>query len=70
MTGARTWSFDVTVSTHDDLHAGVIELALYGAGHRHHRVVVAAAGYPEALDTAYALAARPGREVTGLYLRI
>lgn len=48
------FSFDVTVSTHDLLKAGVTEARIPGSRHRHHRVVVEA----EDRDTAALIAAQ------------
>jgi hypothetical protein len=36
------FSFDVTVSTHNLLKAGVTEARIYGSPYNHHRIVVAA----------------------------
>jgi hypothetical protein len=44
----EVWSFDVTVSTHNLLREGVVEAVMLN-GERHHRVVVAADSYAEAL---------------------
>lgn len=66
----KSWSFDVTVSTHDDLKRGVTELRRCGSQYPWRRVTVSGATHTEAFLTAYAMSARPPYEVTGMYLRI
>lgn len=55
------YSFDVTVSTHDLLKAGVVAARLPGSSERHHRIVVAA----ESRNEAALLAAQMARRVDG-----
>lgn len=64
------YSFDVTVSTHDDLKRGVTELKVKGSQHRWHRIVVWADDGGEAFHTAFAMLYVQGWYVTGIYDRI
>lgn len=63
------WSFDVTVSTHDLLKAGVTAGRFAGAPVNHHRIVVAADTRDEAALIAAQMAACHG-VCTGVYDRI
>lgn len=65
----KVFSFDVTVSTHDDLKRGVIAKRLYGSPNNHHRIVVAAETRNAAALDASAMALQHGY-LTGLYDRI
>ncbi len=40
-------SFDVTVSSHDDLKKGIVAKKVHGSQHAHHRVVISADYSPE-----------------------
>ena len=65
----KMWPFDVTVSSHDMLKAGVTAARLPGGSERHHRVVVAAGSRDEAALIAAQMASC--QEVcTGVYDRI
>ena len=64
------YSFDVTVSTHDDLKRGVAALHVLGAQHPWHRIVVAADNHSEAFHTAFAMLYVQGWYPTGIYDRI
>lgn len=44
----NTYSFDVEVSTHELLKAGVLAGRFFGSPAHHHRVVVAATSFTEA----------------------
>lgn len=57
------WEFDVGVSTHELLRAGVVV-------HHYRRVTMLADGYSEASLTAYCLAAVDGVQVTELLWRL
>lgn len=63
------WAFDVTVSTHDLLQAGVTAARLPGSQERHHRVVIAAESHGEASLLAAQMASCQG-VCTGVYDRI
>jgi hypothetical protein len=63
------WSFDVTVSTHDLLKAGVVAARLWGSQERHHRIVVAADSRNEAALIAAQMASCTAT-CTGVYDRI
>ena len=65
-------SVDVTLSTHALLRQGITEARIPGSPHHHHRVVVDADSYTEALLTAAHMAhtTHPHAMVTGTYLRI
>jgi hypothetical protein len=63
------YSFDVTVSTHDLLKAGVIAARLWGSQERHHRIVVVAESRNEAALLAAQMASIHG-VCTGVYDRI
>lgn len=52
------------------MHSGITELRRFGQQASHRRVVVSAVDYDDAVDMAYAMASRPGYEVTGVYVRI
>lgn len=62
------YSFDVTVSTHDNLKRGVIAMGL--PPYDHHRVVVAADSHTEAFNVAFAMLYVRGYYVTGIYDRV
>lgn len=64
-----SYSFDVTVSTHDLLRAGVVAARLPGCPEDHHRVVVAAGSRNEAALIAAQMASCHG-VCTGVYDRI
>lgn len=66
---SRVYSFDVTVSTHDLLRAGVTAGRLRGSQERHHRIVVAAGTRNEAALIAAQMASQHGT-CTGVYDRI
>jgi hypothetical protein len=63
------YSFDVTISTHDLLKAGVTEARLWGSPEHHHRVVVDAPTRNEAALTAAQMVSCHGI-YTGVYDRI
>lgn len=63
------WSFDVTVSTHDLLRAGVTEARLPGSQEHHHRIVIAADSHAEASLLAAQMAGCHAM-CTGVFLRI
>lgn len=44
----ETFSFDIEVSTHDDLKAGRTAIRIQGSQHTHHRVTVSADNITEA----------------------
>lgn len=61
-------SFDVTMSTHDNLKRGIIAMGL--PPYDHHRIVVVAENHTEAFEIAFAMAHVRGYYVTGVYDRI
>jgi hypothetical protein len=63
------YSFDVTVSTHDLLKAGVVTARLPGSPERHHRIVVAADTRNEAALIAAQMTSWWG-VCTGVYDRV
>ena len=65
-------SIDVTMSTHALLRKGITEARLPGSPHHHHRIVVEADTYTEALITAAHMAhtTHGHAMVTGTFLRI
>jgi hypothetical protein len=62
------FSFDVTVSTHNNLKNGIVAMGL--PPYDHHRVVVAADTHTEAFEIAFAMPFVRGYYVTGVYDRI
>jgi hypothetical protein len=64
-----TYSFDVTVSTHDLLKGGVVAARIVGSQDRHHRIVIAAESRNEAALLAAQMASCHG-VCTGIYDRI
>ena len=65
-----TFSFDVTVSTHDDLKDGIIAKKVHGSQHAHHRIVVCADDPTEAQLIAAQMAHCTSGYVTGAFHRI
>lgn len=66
----KVHSFDVTVSTHDDLKDGVIAKKVHGSQHAHHRIVVAHDDPVTAQLIAAQMAHVTSGYVTGAYHRI
>lgn len=64
----KVFSFDVTVSTHDNLKHGITAMGL--PPYDHHRVVVAAENHTEAFEIAFAMPFVRGFYVMGVYDRI
>jgi len=65
-----THSFDVTVSSHEELQCGITAARRHGSQHAHHRVVVSGEyGHTEASLIAAQMAAATSGMPTGVYLR-
>ena len=63
-------SFDVTVSSHDELQKGITAARRHGSQHAHHRVVVSGDyGHTEASLLAAQMAAATSGMPTGVYPR-
>lgn len=67
---AQVFSFDVEVSTHDDLKNGILALRVHGSRHAWHRVVIAADTRDEAALLAAQMASCHGWMGTGVHDRI
>jgi hypothetical protein len=64
----KVFSFDVTVSTHDNLKRGITAMGM--SPYDHHRIVVASDDHTEAFYTAFSMMYVRGYYVTGVYDRI